>query len=168
MKHLSKKELILFSYKDLPCKKLNFIEKHLQACSRCRKEAEQIKEMLVDFKFNQPNLAPNELDLILAEVRAEANQSQKESILVSVGNYFSNLLKGLTMFFFKPKVAVVLVSIFLVVFAIHLYNNEADKFSLQVSEIEFDLVTDDEFDIFLDSYQFQNQSYISSSKIISS
>lgn len=168
MKHPSKKELILFYYQDFSQRKLKLIQNHLQTCLSCRKVLIEIKEMLVDFKFSQPPLAKEELSAILTKVRAEASQSRNDSLLTLAKNYFSDFLKGLGLFFLKPKTAAVMVSIFLSVFAIYFYNNEANKFSLQVSEVQFDLVADDEFDIFLDSYQFQNQSYISSSKIISS
>jgi hypothetical protein len=128
----------------------------------------ELKEMLADFKFSQLSLAKEELDTILIKVKAEANQPQKDSLLTLAKNYFSNFFKGLVLFFLNPKAVAMVISIFLIVFVIYFYNNEANQFSLQISEVEFDLVADDEFDIFLDSYQLQSQSYISSSRIISS
>lgn len=168
MKHLSKKELILFYYQELSQRKLNSIKNHLQDCPSCQKLSTEIEEMLSDFKFSQFNLTRHELGRILSKVRAEASQSREPSFLILIKTYFSNFCKGLGLFFLKSKIAVVAVSVFLTIFAIHFYKNEADKFSLQVSEVGFDLVAEDEFDIFLDSYKFQNQSYRSSSKTISS
>lgn len=168
MKHLSKKELILFYYQDFSQKELNSIKNHLQACPSCQKASREIKETLSDFKFSQPHLAKHELDNILTKVRVEANQSRESRYLTLIKTYFYNFFRGLVLFFLKPKTAAVVVSVFVAVFAIYFYNSQANKFALQVSEVEFDLVADDEFDIFLDSYQFQSQSYIFSSSTISS
>lgn len=168
MKHLSKKELILFYYQDFSGEKLNLIKNHLELCPSCKQELKDIKEVLSNLKFEQPHLAGSELNSILAAVKRKADQSKKARPVVVLQDYSSKLLKGLILIFLRPKVTAIMVSIFLAVFAIYFYNNQADQFSLQVSEVEFDLVIDDEFDLFLDSYNFRNQTYISSSRIISS
>ncbi|MCF7877069.1 MAG: hypothetical protein K9M14_01905 [Candidatus Omnitrophica bacterium] len=168
MKHLSKKELILFYYRELEPKKTAVSEAHLQICPKCRKELNQLKEQLSQLNFKPVDLENGELNQIISQVKEKACQAKGKAKLFWLKDYFSNFARGLGLFFLKPKTALVAVSLFLFLFAVYFYGNQNNNFSANVLAVEVDLVADDEFDILLDSYNSSSQSYISSSRVISS
>lgn len=152
MEHLSKKELILFYYRELKSKKKAGLEAHLRVCPKCRKELSQLKEQLSRLSFKPVDLEKGELNQIISKVKEEAKTAKNKTNLFCLKNYFSNFVRGLSLFFLKPKTAVVAVSLFLFVFAVYFYGNQNNNFSADVFAVEVDLVIDDEFDILLDSY----------------
>jgi uncharacterized protein YlaI len=168
MKHLSKKELILFYYGEPESKKTAAQGAHLRICPRCQKELNQLKEQLSQLNFKPVDLKKGELNQIISKVKEKAYQTKGKAKLFWLKDYFSNLVRGLGLFFLKPKTALVAVSLFLFVFAVYFYGNQNNNFSDDLFAVGVDLVADDEFDILLDSYSLSSQSYISSSRVISS
>jgi uncharacterized protein YlaI len=168
MKHLSKEELILFYYGEPESKKTAAWETHLQICPNCRKELSQLKEQLSQLNFKPVDLEKGELNQIIGKVKEKAYQAKGKGKLFWLKDYFSNFVRGLGLFFLKPKTALVIVSLFLFVFAVYFYGNQNNNFSDDLFAVGVDLVAEDEFDILLDSYNSSSQSYISSSRVISS
>lgn len=143
MEHLSEKDLILFYYKELSNKEAASVEGHLSSCPACRKRGEEVKSFLAGFSFEEVTLEKDKLNQMVACSR-------------QVGP-LANFSEALAAFFLNPRVALAAVFLFFFIFTFNSYHHKRLQFSEALFDISIDLVSEDEFEIFLDSYNLREK-----------
>lgn len=147
----SKKEWILFYYKDLDKQRIKVLEGHIKTCAVCFNSYAVLRDFLVSIKQELVSLKEAEFLSIVGKVtnKSVSTVPLARKIAENIGYFIQGIRWKL---FYQPRAAFVVISVVVAALVFPVYRHhkvfERDSIDLQ---LDFALEGDD-FDIFLDFY----------------
>ena len=128
---LSKKELILFFYKEVDEEKLAYYKRHLKSCKKCLKRFKEIEEVLCSFKKEEILIPEEEKEELIRNVLSKIEASSER---IKIFDKIFNKIKE--KFIFLARLSLAGVAVLLFVFFFWQVKKESWNKELSILETE--------------------------------
>ena len=128
---LSKKELVLFFYKEVDEEKLAYYKRHLESCKKCLMRFKEIEKFLLSLKKEKIALSEEEKEELIRNVLSKIEASSER---IKIFDKIFNKIREKFIFFVRLSLAGV--AVFLCIFFFWQAKKSQDKeFSILETEI---------------------------------